>query len=520
MLFTSLEFIGFLAVCVILYYLLPLKFQWYLLLAASLFFYASLGRRRIVFILFSCVTAWAAGLLLGRRHNAEKLAIAELLSPTREEKARTRRRYLLQRRWILAAFLSANLGLWFFFKFYGLAAEKIAVLPHFSLIVPVGISFYTLQITGYLLDVYHKKVEPERSLLKTMLFTTFFPQIIEGPISRFDQLAPQLCAPHAFEYDTFVLGLQRILWGYFKKLVIADRFQIAVATIFNNYTEYYGFEIAIGAILYTIQLYADFSGGIDVALGVGELFGIHLPENFKRPFFSKSVSEFWRRWHITLGTWLRDYIFYPVTLSKPLAKLGRFFSSHKLKWAAKWVPAYLSLLILWFCNGVWHGDGLQYIAFGLYHGLLIMLGMSFEPLFRRAGGLLHLNYDSMSWRFVRVARTFLLVCLGELIFRAPGLSAAASMIRNLFSCFNPWVFTDGFLLTLGLDAKDFVVGILAVLLLLGVSLASRKGEVRRWVLSRELPLRWGILLAGIVAVVLFGVYGPDYDPTPFIYFQF
>ena len=521
MLFTSLEFIAFAAFFVAIYYLAPKKFQWHILLAASLMFYALLGRKRIVFILLSSINTWAAANMLGKMLFHEKQALTAMKeTASKIERTAFKAKSKTKRRLVLWLFLAFNLGILFLFKFYGAASEVIAFLPKINLLMPIGISFYTLQITGYILDVYNGKATPEKNILKTMLFTTFFPQIIEGPISRFSQLEPQLCAQHNFDYERFCLGLQRMLWGYFKKLIIADRLHIAVATVFDHYENYFGFEIALAAVLYTLQLYADFSGGIDIACGVGEVFGIQFSENFKRPFFSKSISEFWRRWHITLGSWLRDYVFYPLTLSKPFAKFGKWCTKHLGKWAGKWLPAYLSLFVLWFCNGIWHGDGMQYIVFGLYHGTLIMIGMTFAPLLQKIYTAIHLNTKSVFWKITCIARTFLLVCFGEMIFRAQNLSAAVQMAKNLFSSWNPEILWNGSIVKWGLSIPELCVAFAAILILFCVSCAARSISVSEWVRTRKTPLRWTILLFGIFSIVLFGIYGPSYDPTPFIYFQF
>lgn len=531
MLFTTLEFPLFLIAALAAYYILPKRVQWLVLLCASMLFYMGLGRRRILVILCSAAVTWLAARVLTYFNKREKEMLAALTipasapdapakKPDKAQKDAVKNAVRAKKRWVLAGFLLCTLGLLAVFKFYGMAADALPSLPQLKLIMPVGISFYTLQIVGYVLDVYNKKYAGEKSLLKTVLFTTYFPQIIQGPINRFDALAPQLTTPHKFDYDSFVLGLLRMLWGYFKKLVIADRFAPMVATLFGASDSYAGFQIGFVVILYTIQLYADFSGGIDIALGASELFGITLPENFKRPFFSKSISEFWRRWHITLGAWLRDYVFYPVTLSRPLAKLGKFLNKHAGRWFAKWIPSYIALFILWFCSGVWHGEGAQFIAYGLYHGTLIMLGLTFEPVFDKLCARIHLNRATQSFCIFQVARTFALVCVGELIFRSGSVSQAVSMLKSLFGTWNPWVLFDGFLLTLGVDAADFWVGIIAIGVLLCVSLANRRISVREWVYSRELPVRWGLCLGAILVVVVFGVYGPGYDPVPFIYFNF
>ncbi|NCC08679.1 MAG: MBOAT family protein [Clostridia bacterium] len=520
MLFTSLQFAIFVPLCLIIYYAMPQKYRWYVLLAANFIFYAGFGRRRLVCLVFSALSVWLAAVLIDKIHLAEKAAIAAQTALTKDEKKQLKARYKTRRRAVLWLCVLCNIGLLLFFKFYGMASQAVTALPQLSLLVPVGISFYTLQAVGYVIDVYNKKGRAEKNPLKLLLFTMYFPQLIEGPISRFDALAPQLYGGNKFDYDTFVHGLQRVLWGLFKKFVIADRLFAVVDYIFYNYQDLYGFTIAVGVVCYTIQLYADFSGGIDIALGVSQLFGIQLAENFNRPFFSKSIPEFWRRWHITLGTWLRDYLFYPLTLSKPMAKLGRFLSKKVSKWAGKWIPSFIALLVLWFTNGVWHGEGAQYVAFGLYHGVLIILSMSLAPWFVKINTALHIDTKSQSFKLFRVVRTFALVCFGEMIFRSPSVSAAITMAGNMFAKFNPTVLFDGSLLAYGLDEREWTIAIIAVVFLLCAELFERRHSLGTWVQTRELPIRWLIYFASLYVVIMYSAAGPNFKEVPFIYFQF
>ncbi len=521
MLFTSLQFAIFVPLCLIIYYAMPQKYRWYVLLAANFIFYIGFGRRRLICLVFSALSVWAAAVLIDKIHSNESTALKAQLTLTKELKKQIRAKYKAQSRAVMLAAALCNLGLLLFFKFYGMTVQASGGrLPQLTLLVPVGISFYTLQAVGYVIDVYNKKSNAEKNPLKLLLFTMYFPQLIEGPISRFDALAPQLCGGNKFDYDTFVWGLQRVLWGLFKKFVIADRLFIVVDYIFYNYQDLYGFTLIVGVVCYTIQLYADFSGGIDIALGVSQLFGIKLAENFNRPFFSKSIPEFWRRWHITLGTWLRDYLFYPLTLSKPLAKLSRFLSKKVSKWAGKWIPSFIALLVLWFTNGVWHGEGTQYVAFGLYHGILIILGMSFAPLFIKINTSLRINTQSQSWKLFRVVRTFALVCFGEMIFRSESIGAAFTMACNMFAKFNPTVLFDGSLLNYGLDGRQWTIAVIAVVFLLCAELFERRQSLGAWVQSRELPIRWLIYFASLYVVIMYSAAGPDFKEVPFIYFQF
>lgn len=526
MLFTSLQFIVFLAVLVMLYYLLPHRFQWPLLLLASLIFYYSIARKLLVFVCFAGGCAWFFALWIERLKTAEKNAVAAVKNAGGDRAARqaAKKRFLPLRRLVLAAFLLCTVGLLLVFKFYNMfaemAAEYGAGLPLLRLAMPLGISFYTLMLVTYFLDVYNANLSAEKNPAKVLLYTCFFVQIIQGPICRWKDSAPQLFAAHRFSYEALVLGCERMLWGYFKKLVIADRLQILTAPLYSGYETYQGFYVVVAAFAYTVQLYTDFSGGMDIALGAAEILGIHLTENFNRPLFSKNISEFWRRWHITLGSFLRDYLFYPLTFSKPVVALGRFFKKYRLRWAAKWIPTYLAMLVVWFISGVWHGEGLQYIVNGLWHGFLITGGETIAEPSARLWKRLGVREDSLTLKIFRVCRTFCLLAIGEIMFRSESTAMMAGMLKGLFAVCNPWILFDGSLLAFGLDGKDFVVLAAALLILLGAGLASRRESLRAWLNRQELFIRWGILLAGVFAVAVFGVYGPAYDPTPFIYFQF
>lgn len=526
MLFTSLRFLCFLAALTVFYYLLPRRCQPALLLAASLYLYYSLSRKLIVFVLFSALVTWAGGLLLDRLYQREQQAAqqARAAGASREQRSAARAPFQRRRRWVMLACWACNLGFLLIFKFYNhfvaWMAEYGASFPVLRLAMPLGISFYTLQILSYTMDVYSGKQRAEKSYFRVLLFTCYFPQIMQGPISRYDALSAQLFAAHSFDWDRFVLGASRILWGYFKKLVIADRFAILTSALYNGYETYQGFYVIVAAVLYTFQLYTDFSGGIDIALGASEILGITLCENFQRPLFSKSIDEFWRRWHITLGAWLRDYVFYPVTFSKPLAKLKKSFTGRRLRWAAKWIPTYLALAFLWFCSGIWHGEGLQYICNGLWHGIVIMIGTTIETPSRQFWEKHGVRQDSRGLALFRVCRTFCILAIGEIMFGASSFSMMCGMFRGLFSVFNPWILWDGSLLTLGLDGPDLAVGLLALAVLAVVSLKSRARPMREQIAEKPLWLRWTVYFAGILTVLVFGIYGANYPATPFIYFQF
>ena len=526
MLFTTLQFIAFLVVLTLVYYCLPGRLQWPLLLAASLLFYYSIARKLLVFVVLAAALGWGCALWIESIKGREAAAVAQAKAQGLDRAARNavKRSFLPKRRGVMALFMVGVLGMLLTFKFYNMLAQLLAQygagLPLLRLAMPLGISFYSLMLVTYFMDVYNGVLHAERNPAKVLLYTCFFPLVIEGPIARWETTAPQLFAPHRFCYDRLVRGSERMLWGYFKKLLIADRLNPMVAALYTGYRQYQGFYVLVAGVAYTLQLYADFSGGIDIALGAAEILGIDLPENFRRPFFSKSVSEFWRRWHITLGAFLRDYIFYPLTLSKPTGRLVKKLKGTGWRWGAKWLPTCLAMLVVWLVSGAWHGEGWQYIANGLWYGFWITAGeIAAEPA-QRFWQRLHVPQDSLTLKIFRVARTFGLVVLGEIMFRSESLAMLGGMLRGLFAEFNPWILFDGSLLQLGLDAKEWLVLTFALLVLLAASLEARKGCLRDRINRLELPLRWAILLAGLFCIVVFGVYGPSYDPTPFIYFQF
>lgn len=533
MLFTSLSFLCFLAVVLAAYYLTPGRWQPWILLAASLYLYYGLSHKMMVFILFSAFVGWATARRMDALNAGENQAVAaaRAAGATREERSACQKPYQRKRRLYMLAAWGCNLGLLLYFKFFSLVAQHLAAygapwgLP--ALAMPLGVSFYTLQLLSYTMDVYSGRIAAQKNYLRVLLFTCYFPQIMQGPISRYDQLAPQLAAPHRFDWQRFTMGCSRILWGYFKKLVIADRLAILTRTLYNGYDRYTGFYVVVAGVLYTFQLYADFSGGIDIALGASGMLGIDLPENFVRPLFSKTIDEFWRRWHITLGAWLRDYIFYPVNymlypliVSKSLARSGSPSAAKKRRPAARWLPSYIALLFLWFCSGIWHGEGWQYICYGLWHGLMIMAGNTIAKpsaaFWTRCG----IAQDNRWLQSFRVARTFCIVVIGELMFGSSSFAMVRGLFRGLFAAFNPQILWDGSLLQLGLDGAELAVGAVALAVLAIASLASRDRPLREKIAACPLALRWSIYLTGLICVVVFGIYGANYPVTPFIYYQF
>ena len=351
MIFTSLNFILFLSVCLIVYYILPLKARWIVLLAGSIFFYVCSGWEMLIFVIATALVSYGAALRMDWIYSTDKYA--ELNQAEKKKKAKV---------WLYSGLILV-IGV--------LAYTKLAhyFVKADNIIIPLGISYYTFGIVGYMADVYWKRDKAEKNPLKLLLYMIYFPHILQGPIARHKKLAGQLSEGHSFQYRDICFGLQRVLWGFFKKLVIADRFAVLVNEIFNNYEQYEGQYFIIAIFSCAVQLYCDFSGCMDIAIGVSECFGIHLEENFKRPFYSKSAAEFWRRWHITLGAWFKDYVYMPMVINPRLIKLSKKAKDRFGSRFGKSLMTVIPLAIVWLLTGLWHGTGIDYIIWGCYWGL-------------------------------------------------------------------------------------------------------------------------------------------------------
>ncbi len=362
---------------------------------------------------------------------------------------------------------------------------------------------------------------PDKNLGRVSLFLVFFPQIVEGPIGRYDKLANQLYEPHEFSYTNLKFGVQLMIWGYFKKMVIADRAALLVDPIFANYTQYSGVILIIAILLYTLQIYAEFSGCMDIVRGTAQIFGINLDKNFERPFFSRSVQEFWRRWNITLGTWLKDYVFYSVSFSKVTMKITGALKKVSKGYLVKLIPAAFALFFVWLCNGLWHGASWKYICYGLYYYIIMVLGMALEPLGKKVIEKLKINTKVFSYKLWQTIRTGAFVCVGMLIFRAPTLEVAGQIFKNCLRVSGLNDIVNGKIFTLGFSIYDALVLILAVGILIIVSILQEKGhEVRKDLSKQNLVFRWGIYYIAIFAIIVFGIYGPGYNPASFIYGNF
>lgn len=538
--FTTINFILFAAAAVLLYFLLPLKkYKWTVLLAASYFFYLCAGYRFAAFILFTTISTYLFALWIDRVSQKSKATVKENKAIwNREQKKKYKNKIKIQKRLIMALVLVLNFGILAFLKYYNFFAGSLNDLlgifgigfsaPTLKLILPLGISFYTFQSMGYIVDVYREKITSEKNPFKLALFVSFFPQIIQGPISFYDQLAHQLYEPHKFDFTRFKHGIQLILWGYFKKLVIADRAVIALNTVLDNYTAYNGTTITFTVLLYALQLYADFSGGIDISRGIAQIFGIDMVQNFKRPYFAKDINDYWRRWHITLGAWLKNYVFYPIAMSKQFINMSKnikntkFGSTKAGAHIAKVLPTSIASLIVFLIVGIWHGANWKYVGFGLWNGLIIMISILLKPVFDFVLKKLHINPKSFLYGIFQMFRTFLVVLVGYVFDIAPSLSGAVNMIKMSLFNQNIRVGIDQ-ICNLGVGKKDYVILLVGMFIVFAVSVVQERNShtsLRTMLDKKTLILRWSLTVVCIVTILIFGIYGPGYNPAEFVYMQF
>ena len=498
-----------------------------MLLAASYLFYWCLSGALIGFVVASTVSVYVCGRTMASLLRRRDAALAEAQSGKRKIKGDCKKGM----RRVLVAGVVFNLAVLVVLKYLGfltdganallslLGIEASLVAPKIA--VPIGISFYTLMAVSYLVDVYRETVQADKHLGRVALFLCFFPQIMEGPICRYGQTATALTAGESIRAKNLYQGALRILFGLSKKIIVADRLNAFIKTVFDDYSSYDGSIIALAAVLYTLQLYCDFSGTMDIALGIGRIFNVNLPENFRQPFFSRTSSEFWKRWHITLGTWFKDYVYYPVSLSRPCKKLT---SAARKKFGVRYGPLLASsvaMFCVWTANGLWHGAGLQYLFFGLYYFTMIMAGGLIEPVAQTAAARLGIDRSSAPYRAFQIVRTLAIVFVGELFFRANGLTAGLEMFSTMITGFSLDSVMNGAVFTLGLDRHDFAIVALAVACLIVVGVAKERGkDIGAAIANRGALIRWCALALLFVAVVVFGAYGVGYTPVDPMYAQF
>ncbi len=522
----SLTFIIFISAVFIAFFSIPKKFQWIVLLISSCVFYLSFGIKYFLAVLFTSGTIFIASNYMEKISLKKKEIIKSNADLTREQKKAIKDKFSKKRKLILTVTLILNFGFLALFKYTPFLAEqannifniffdtKPLTIP--NLIAPLGISFYTFQSTGYLIDIYWEKYKPEKNPFRFLLFVSFFPQIIQGPINRYDLLIPQFNTPHTFDYKRFSYGCQRMLWGFFKKAVIADRLSPYVLDVFENYSEYSGTNILFGAFLYSIQIYADFSGYMDIFCGFCEILDIKLSENFERPYFSKSIAEYWRRWHITLGAWFKDYLYYPIAFSKFSLNASKFTKKILGSHIGKNTPAVLALLLVWFTTGLWHGANWAYIAWGGINGLFIIFSILLEPLFIKAKTACHINESSGVWRAFQTIRTFFLVTLIKVFPEVGSFNESCNFFKSIITNFRIPVSLHDIILP-AQRTMDIPVITLGVIVMFFVSMIQRKKTFRDYFRGFPIVFRWSVY---IIAILILLIFGQSFEDGGFMYAQF
>lgn len=518
----------FLPICLIVYSAVPQKAKKYVLLVSSYVFFYLISGELLAYLLLITLSMHYFGLWLDRVRGQMEIKIK---SVDKDQKKIVKAEFQHRSRLIIAFAVVLQIGGLLSFKYTGFFASNInSLLSLFNskvlidvpkIIMPIGISFFTLQAVSYLIDVYRGTVKADENLLRLALFIGFFPQIVEGPICRYSQTAEQLWNVKGISYQNLTFGIQRILFGLMKKIVVADRLNMLIKNVFDQYDQYDGAIIALAAVCYTIQLYMDFSGTMDAVIGTAQIFDVGLPENFERPFFSKTISEFWKRWHITLGTWFRDYLFYPVTMLK---KMKSITSSARKKIGNHYGPLIAgsaALFAVWFCNGLWHGADWNFLFFGMYHFALILTGNMIEPLVNRFNALFHIRPEHWLYRALQIIRTVVLVIIGEMFFRANGLAAGLAMFKRMVTDFHFSALNSIVIGKLGIDSLDFIIVGVTIILILAVSILNeRKVSVRNCIAKRNIAVRYAIWYLLILYIVIFGAYGEGYVPVDPIYSNF
>lgn len=493
--FTSIHFLIFFPIVILIYFLINQDYRWIWLLFTNYYFYMSWNPQYAIILAIVTLITYFSGLLID---NANKMS-------------NEKRSLELKKLWVFLSF-TINLLILFFFKYFSFFTYAIlrifsyfhisVKLPTYDVLLPIGISFYTFQALSYTMDVYRKDVKAEKNLGRYALFVSFFPQLVAGPIEKSKNLLHQFNEYHIFDYDRVKSGLLLMLWGFFQKMVIADRLGQLVNTVYNNPGNYKGFEIIIATVFYAFQIYCDFSSYTDIARGVAEVLGLRLSRNFERPYFSKSVQEFWRRWHMSLTGWFKDYLYFPLGGNR-CSKLRNYFN----------------IMVVFIVSGLWHGAAINFIIWGTLHGMFQVVGKMLKPVKNKTVKALKLNTKAFGYKLVQVFLTFVLVDFAWIFFRAGTFSIALTLIKNMFY-FNPSIFFDGSIYKLGLDQKDFLVALLCLGIVIVGDLVQRTRSLRHELSQQTTAIRWSIYITTIVIILIFGIYGSGYSQQQFIYSQF
>jgi len=484
MLFNSVHFFIFFPIVTWLYFMLPHHSRWALLLTASCYFYMTFIPVYILILLFTIILDYVAGILIENSQGP-------------------------RRRTCLIVSLVANIGVLAIFKYFNFFNANLEGLASFlgwnysisalSIILPIGLSFHTFQSMSYTIEVYRGTQKAERHFGLFALYVMFYPQLVAGPIERPQNLLHQFREPHAFDYKRVTDGLKLMLWGLFKKVCIADRLTILVDQAYGSPELYPGLTLIVATVFFAFQIYCDFSGYSDIAIGSAQVMGFRLMDNFNRPYFSKSIAEFWKRWHISLSSWFRDYLYIPLGGNR----LGPW----------RW---YFNLFITFLLSGLWHGANWTYVVWGALNGFYLIMGIWTRPIRTQFVRAIHLDRYPRIHRVVQIGITFSLICVSWVFFRAETISEAFSTLRkmaNPFSSIEVGRHVDLFPL---FSKTDLLIALGLIGFMEGIHFLQRHGGIRHMLSERPIWVRWPVYYAMIMLIVVFGQFGAK----QFIYFQF
>ena len=514
--FASVEFVIFFAALLALWYSFGGRLQRGLLLLANMVFYSFAGLRGLAFMLLTALATYGSARAISgifERSDADIKARRDELSKDERKALKAAAKASAKR--VLVSCLILDIGI--------LAAVKysrmfLASVPSW-LGAPLAVSFYTFMAVAYLVDVYWKRFPAEKDLVRFLTFISFFPQMVQGPISRWGDLSKSLFERHSFDILSFRAGFLRVLWGYAKKLIVADRLAPLIRTVSGSPAEYRGAYVFILIAAYALQLYADFTGGIDITIGLSRMLGISVTENFRRPYFSKSTAEYWRRWHMTMGSWFRDYVFYPLYTSKAVSGMSRRLRDAGHPAAAQRLSMWLCTMFVWALTGLWHGASMNFVVWGLGNGLIIMISQELAPAYRSFHARFGSLEGSTAYKAFCCARTAALMSALNVLDVYPGSGNALAQLLSVFGASN-WA--EAFSAaggSLGLAPHDWALVLAGFAAMLWFSLAERKRNIFEAAAARPL-VSYAAGAALALAVLVFGAYGIGFDASQFIYNQF
>lgn len=522
MTFTSINFLIFFCIVFLVYYIVPKKIQWIVLLIASVYFYIFASIQYIFYVLFVSLVTYFGAIFTTNLDNNYQEKIEQYDSITRDEKKVIKKSLQRKKKLVIIITVILTLSLLIIMKYTNFIIENIAAFhsllkleynkPSLNFILPIGISFYTFMSIGYVIDVYRGEYKAEKNFFKYFLFISYFPHVMQGPIDKYKDLSEEFSKPKKFNYEESVEGLSRVIVGLIKKMVVADKIAPICRMVIQYPNDYYGINILFFIVLYAIELYADFSGYMDIAIGTSKILGIKIAENFDSPYFSKSIAEYWRRWHISLGAWFRDYVYYPILRSKKADGIRKYFKEENNKYLSNTIPTVFALAILWILIGFWHGATWAFVIYGMYHGLILIISTMLSPVYNKFYKKYPKLIKSKIYGAFQVLRTFLLVLIGYFFFSAGGLKTAILLLTNMFKLNNESVSLRA------VTSSDFKISVLIGIIILTILDILNLKKVNIYKALRQTPflIRWLIYAVGIFLVTMLS----SGEAQEFLYFQF